>query len=143
MSADRLTPGLLRDVLTELEPVIAALLAQPGVARPGIAVSVALDLGRESVELGDHVFGDLSANPYPNEEIARQKRDLSLRSRMAGSTVPAHLVRAGDSEWVGSAWVEGIAVGCAGLTETQDEMVAHWIAYAIRQRAAAIRHETV
>lgn len=142
MTQDILTPALIAEVVEDLRPVIATLLAQPWVNRPGVAISVALDLvGSE--ELGDHVIGDLSTNPYPNAEIARQKRDLSLRCRLPGSAVPAHLYRAGDSEWVGSAYVEGIAVGCAGLTEDQDEMIAHWIAHAIRQKAVMLRQSLI
>ena len=141
MSADILTTDLVADVIADLRPVIGMLLTQDHVARSGLALSVAVDLGQGALDLGAAVIGDLSANPYPNDDIARQKRDLSLRMRLPGSQVPAHAYRAGDSQWVGSAYVEGIAVGCAGLTEEQDEMVAHWVAHAIRARAVAARRQ--
>lgn len=133
-----LTPALTAEVIETLRPVLQCLLAQPHVRRDGLALSIALD--NEGVrELGDFTVGDLSGNPYPNAEIARQKRGLSLRTRMAGDRVAEQFRQPElDSEWTGSAWLDGLAVGCAGLTEAQDGMVAHWVAHAL---AAATEKE--
>lgn len=127
-----LTPDLTAATLAQLTPVLECLLAQPHVNRPGLALSIAFAPGDGTVDyLSDVTIGDLSTNPYPNGQIARQKRDLSLRTRLAGDRVPPHMLRPGDSEWTGSAWLDGIAVGCAGLSSEQDGMVAHWVAHAL------------
>ncbi|SDI71698.1 hypothetical protein [Alloyangia pacifica] len=139
MSTDILTADRVAREIDLLRPPLEALLTRSDIARDGLALSISADFGAGQISLGDFVIGDLSRNPYPNADIARQKRDLSARCRRAGSDVPPHLLRDGDSEWTGSAWLDGIAVGCAGLSEARDEMVAHWVAHAL---AAACRDAT-
>lgn len=129
-----LSSALVSDTVAMITPALLALLAQPAVGRDGLALCIRAEGG---LDLGDFTVGDLSRNSFPNDQIARQKCALSLRARCAGSQAPALMAREGDSEWTGSAYLEGLAVGCAGLTEEMDEMVAHWVATAIRARLLA------
>ncbi|WP_010137773.1 hypothetical protein [Oceanicola sp. S124] len=137
-----LTPEATAAAIDRLRPVLASLLAQPDVGRDGLALSIACeDVTGTPVELGDFTIGDLSSNPYPNGQIARQKRGLSQRKRMAGAMVPScERDPERDSAWTGSAWISGVAVGCAGLTEAQDGLVAHWVAHALLCEAGMPPH---
>lgn len=81
-------------------------------------------------------IGDLSASPYPNLEIALSKAQISARTRLPTSQLPSHYYRGADTVYAGSAVLEGIVVACAGLEPRDDEMIAYWIAAAVKSEAA-------
>lgn len=126
-----LAPEQVTRRIATLRPVLLCLLQQPFVNRQGFALAIAQDWRGGIHDLGVHVLGDLTQSPYPNARIAVRKRDLSLRCHTAGHLVPADRKTTLDGPWTGSAWHDGLAVGCAGLTEAQDNMVAHWVAHAL------------
>lgn len=76
-------------------------------------------------------IGDLSTSAWPNIDIALKKAEMSARTGLPGSRMPAAAVLQGDTVFTGSAVLDGIVVACAGQDPRHDEMFSWWIASAV------------
>jgi hypothetical protein len=138
-----LTPALAERAVNLVMPAITAAMENEIFKRPqmhivvgdpGIIVEPKFFPFGEWKKGGGILYEYLIGNPeefeYPYIEIARSKTHLSWlhkkSTRRIQSEMP-HVLRNGDTQYFGSAYKDGLAVGASGVQADFDEMVAYWV----------------
>ena len=146
-----LSPELVRRAIDKVYPLIELLMQDPDVRGdrldPGLAVVVTAtsdinpcptdkpDAFAEHCYYVGHVGGGADADKLRWGLFALQKAMVSARTGLPTAKVPPQMLIADDVKYWGSAVLDGIVVGCSGLSSEHDEMFAYCIAAAVQAEA--------
>lgn len=136
--------GLVAAAFEMVRPRIEDVLVSGVTNRSCLAVAVTglpclnpLPAGK-SFEDGCYLVAELGdrAQFEPRfRRMAISKAEISVRTGLATSEVPPHLLLEGDTTSWGSVVLDGLVVACCGVQSYNDEMFSMWIASAIKAKA--------